>query len=478
MADPNHSGTTLATKGAKTFSEPDLEEQPEDDIDIEVEVKTAVMDVIQKKDYTRGEGLTNVLVKAIDKAPELASSALRELSYVKLPANKIKYDDNNSSKSKFTELENFHPCILDPESKKWAPMKDSFTDALSFARTRYWLNFALFLTYFAVFASMIDGHVDHGTGDITTIVLGAFFIFQEFRLLINRPVPYLKCTYNYTDIATIGFPFVTAILDRYAPGINIYYPPNDWLPSFSLLLLWISLISRLRVVKRIGILVIVIYSILQHIWPFIFIASAFLLAFAHALLVLLRHVPLINQASPYSGNLTNTAGVVADTISLTANSSDASNGAFHQWDTAVPSIIYFLGGDWSSLSAYDTSPYRTVLKCVFTFMVTIGILNVSIALLNDIFSKTYANGEREWVIMMAETVARVEMMMPKSILPIGSMEKKKNQTKCRDFRFTYSKSTLTQILDNNSFYIIYCGSRHLINESELPQSTNKRLSFT
>ncbi|RUP47215.1 hypothetical protein BC936DRAFT_145996 [Jimgerdemannia flammicorona] len=443
MADHSDlSVTTLETKAARNLSEQDLEMQPED-IDIEMAVKAAVIGVTQNKDYdAHGGNLTKALVKAIDKAPELASSALRELSYVKLPADNIK---NDSSDRKFTELENFHPCIFDPVSNNCEPMKDSYIDVFiknidifnladrknrrysfcivplydfskyettswrkqfspftkfarsknsdfaepvleavvefkwyeipsllwrSFARTRYWLNFALFLTYFTVFAAMIDRHIGPDAGDITTIVLGVYFIFQEFRLLIIDPVSYLTCTYNYTDIATIGFPFATALLDRYA-NINIHDQPNDWLPSFSLLLLWISLISRLRAPS--------------------------------------------NGANPYIGNLTNTSGAVADTISLNAPSYNASTGAFYQWDSAVPSIIYFLGGDWSSLSAYDTSPYRTVLKCVFTFMVTIGILNVSIALLNDIFSRTYANGQREWVIMMAETVSRVEhlLMLPK-----------------------------------------------------------------
>ncbi|RUP46264.1 hypothetical protein BC936DRAFT_147151 [Jimgerdemannia flammicorona] len=426
------------------LSEPDLERQPEG-INIEVDVKTAMVGVnqeIQQDHYTRGGDLTKALVAAIDMAPELASSALRELSYLKLPAKKITDDSSNS---KFTKLENFHPCIFDTESGNWKPMKDGYIDMfikkidifnladrknrryslclvplydfstyekptnswfkqsspftkfassknsdfaepvleavveykwLSFARTRYWLNFVLFLTYFAVFAAMIDHHIEPETGDIITIVLGSYFILQEFRLLIVGPVSYLTSLYNYTDIATIGFPFATAFLDKYAPDINIHLPPNDWLPSFSLF--------------------------------------AFLLAFAHAFLVLLHHVAPDNTPSPYSGNLTNTSGAVADTISLTAPLSNASTGAFYQWDSAVPSIIYFLGGDWSSLSAYDPSPYRTVLKCVFTFMVTIGILNVSIALLNDIFSRTYENGEREWVIMMAETVARVEhlLMLP------------------------------------------------------------------
>ncbi|RUP46610.1 hypothetical protein BC936DRAFT_146728 [Jimgerdemannia flammicorona] len=443
QSDLTLSVTTLDTKATRNLSEQDLEMQPED-IDIEVEVKAAVKSVIQTKDYTHGGDLTKALVKAIDKAPELASSALRELSYVKLPADNIKNDD--SSDPKFTELENFHPCIFDPEFKNWEPMKDSYIDMFvknidifnladrknrryslcivplydfskyetttnswrkqfspftkfahsknsdfaepvleavvkfkwrSFARTRYWLNFALFLTYFAVFAAMIGRHIGPDAGDITTIVLGVYFILQEFRLLIVGPVSYLTCTYNYTDVATIGFP--------------------------------------------IGILVIVIYSILQHIWPFIFIASAFLLAFAHAFLVLLHHVAPSNGASPYIGNLTDTSGAVADTISLNAPSYNASTGAFYQWDSAVPSIIYFLGGDWSSLSAYDPSPYRTVLKCVFTFMITIGILNVSIALLNDIFSRTYANGQREWVIMMAETVSRVEYLL---MLPMEHKETK------------------------------------------------------
>ncbi|RUP37986.1 hypothetical protein BC936DRAFT_138428 [Jimgerdemannia flammicorona] len=338
-------------------------------------------------------------------SPRLCLVPLYEFSTYETPTNS--WFKQSSPFTKFASSKNSdfaEPVLEAVVEYKW----------LSFARTRYWLNFALFLTYFAVFAAMIDHHIEPETGDIITIVLGAYFILQEFRLLIVGPVSYLTSMYNYTDIATIGFPFATAFLDKYAPDINIHHPPNDWLPSFSLLLLWISLISRLRVVKRIGILVIVIYSILRYIWPFIFIASAFLLAFAHAFLVLLHHVAPDNTASPYSGNLTNTSGAVADTISLTAPFSNASTGAFYQWDSAVPSTIYFLGGDWSSLSAYDPSPYRTVLKCVFTFMVTIGILNVSIALLNDIFSRTYENGEREWVIMMAETVARVEhlLMLP------------------------------------------------------------------
>lgn len=97
-------------------------------------------------------------------------------------------------------------------------------------------------------------------------------------------------------------------------------------------------------------------------------------------------------------------------ISLVQTTDSATpNNAFTDFATALQNTYLFISGDYSTVSGYGMNLALIIFKCMFIFITTIILLNVLIALLNNVYTETAEQGERVWLDQMAGLIAEIEV---------------------------------------------------------------------
>ncbi|KAG0325762.1 hypothetical protein BGZ99_000207 [Dissophora globulifera] len=213
---------------------------------------------------------------------------------------------------------------------------------------------------------------------IAIIVMSAGFVWLELLQAIRSVARYANSGYNVLDMVAFLLPMAASI-DQV---IVIYQKDshgNNRLLSYSVLAVFLHMLFELRINKMVCKYVTIIQEAVSEIKVFFFIFAGGILAFAIAVLHLLRSCPYEGCDEP------------------TTDFSDNFLGALFQ-------TYFFLGGRWDPVSdEFATKEWGfQLMMALFFFFTIILMLNVLIALVNVAFVK----GDDSWRLIWIESRLR------------------------------------------------------------------------
>ncbi|CAG8656062.1 9704_t:CDS:2, partial [Ambispora leptoticha] len=184
---------------------------------------------------------------------------------------------------------------------------------------------------------------------------------------------------SWTDIGALIMPTVTSIYWL------LYGPPPQWAPSLACLFLDIKFLFFLRAFEYFGIFFAIIIGVAQKVFSYLIVLGMIILAFAHALYILLQEP---------SENL---------------DSTDVNTDLYANFETSLLAVYLLMTGDNGSLSTWDyrANPILVLLMVSFSFFTVIYLLNLFIGLLSNAIGD-YDN-RAEYLIQKAEILIQIEL---------------------------------------------------------------------
>ncbi|KAG0003354.1 hypothetical protein BGZ65_001781, partial [Modicella reniformis] len=251
-----------------------------------------------------------------------------------------------------------------------------------------WQCLYYILVLVAVFAQVYSEQQQSLKGVfITIIAMAAVSLWLEVLQAISSGLlHYLMSPYNWVDVAVFALPLAGSVCQLFNIA-NESVDYNTSSLSFSVLFVFLHCLFELRVNKRVCQFVTIIVRIFAGIRVFFFVFIAGLVAFAIAIMHLLRACPF--------------------------GTCDYSEVKFpdHLF-SAISSTYFFMGGIWDPVSDnFGTKNWAFEIMMIFYFFfTTILLLNVLIALINNSFNTGDETWRLVWVQNRMRYVASAESM--------------------------------------------------------------------
>ncbi|PKY39702.1 hypothetical protein RhiirA4_452946 [Rhizophagus irregularis] len=253
----------------------------------------------------------------------------------------------------------------------------------SFTCYRIFIQFSLYLAFFAFFsASIITNYMSLHT---ISAIMGTIRSLHEIRYVITMYISGRSFTpITFFILTKAILPTITIFMGIFEVnyGLLIYFR------SISILFLWFSVIWTLMNFKEIGIISIVIAHICRKIlWLFAFLVLN-VLAASHATVT-------------YSNMMLN-----YDKTSLTDETRTKLQDLTQYYNSLNAYWSAFLS-DYSSWPRDD--PFVSITKVAYSFFITVMILNLMIALVNNIYSEVLDRAYTEWSMIRAQFIVYTEL---------------------------------------------------------------------
>ncbi|KAK3809495.1 MAG: hypothetical protein J3Q66DRAFT_71215 [Benniella sp.] len=249
----------------------------------------------------------------------------------------------------------------------------------------YWFGRFFFQSCFyviVVMASIMQVYWEHA-GQLSGVFLAiafmaSVFLWLELRQIIAGAKRYARSGYNFLDVLAFSFPLAASIRHL------IVVQPGDvqdstQILSFSVLAVFLHIVFELRIFKSVCKFVTIIQQAVAEIRVFFVIFAGGLIAFAVATLHLLRACTHDECQPPETGFPSNFWG-------------------------ALLSMYFFMNGRWDPVSKdFESENWGFhIMMAIFSFVTTILMLNVLIALINVAFNK----GDDGWRLVWIESQLR------------------------------------------------------------------------
>ncbi|KAF9355009.1 hypothetical protein BGX34_010700 [Mortierella sp. NVP85] len=213
---------------------------------------------------------------------------------------------------------------------------------------------------------------------IAIMVMASLFLLLEVQQLSNNPGRYIRSPYNLLDLVAFGVPLAASAC-QIANIMKDDDKGNKSTLSFSVLLISLHILFELRVNKNVCHYVAIIIRIIGKIRIFFAIFVFGILAFAIAILHLLRGCP----------------------VDVCEETEVAFPLQFHR---AISATYFFMGGIWDPVSDnFNEGDWDFhIMMMMYFFFTSILLLNVLIALMNLAFN----DGDTTWELTWKESRLR------------------------------------------------------------------------
>ncbi|RUP50845.1 hypothetical protein BC936DRAFT_137459 [Jimgerdemannia flammicorona] len=255
----------------------------------------------------------------------------------------------------------------------------------TFARYYYFVILILYISYatlYLVAVSFRPSKLSEPSIKYTILVLSAVFLaifdIRQMRVRWNSRT-YWSSFYPWIDRTAFVLVFVSTILSSpdYDQAIN--------LQAWTALTLWLFVVFNFRVFQGFGLFFTVLVQILSSVGWLVFIMTMVIFAFAHAAWILAQ-LP---------------------------NAPDTNN-PFLSFENSLNAFWQFLCGDFALTDAWDAGNAKrslNIMRVLFTSVSTIVLLNVLIAILNNVYTDSQETAKKTWLRNRAEFIAMVEVFM-------------------------------------------------------------------
>ncbi|RIA96728.1 hypothetical protein C1645_754166 [Glomus cerebriforme] len=223
---------------------------------------------------------------------------------------------------------------------------------------------------------------------IVLIVMGLLIITRHMIILVKNGFgkQLFSVPSTYVLIASIIFIIITGFMELKLLDCSLEILGT--FQSISIFLLWICFIGLLCLFKKIGVFAIVIMHICRRIWWLIFLLVTILFAGTHATMILFSTVP------PEFGDEKN------------APKENTYKNYFISFDNEWTG---FTNAGYDFLDPWKNNYYVNVIKILFSFFTSIIIMNLLIAVINNIYEDVYQRAYTEWSAIRARVIACLEL---------------------------------------------------------------------
>ncbi|KAF9935361.1 hypothetical protein FBU30_003151 [Linnemannia zychae] len=294
---------------------------------------------------------------------------------------------------------------------------------------RFFLQCIFYSLVLVVAVMQVYSHNSHAIEILLVgiITLGAIFLYLELGQAVYN---WLKHKYNLLDLLAFGFPLGASVHQRYLIRSNsISNTQPMWPISFSVLIVFLHLLSELRINKSIGKFVTIIQQAIVEIKVFFMIFAAVVFIFGLSLVHLIHSCP--------AGTCTK----------------DTPTDFPREYLRAVVSTFFFMGGRFDPVQADFDAPEGNaafhLMMVLFQFFSVILLLNVLIALINVAFAKGDDGWKLAWVENRLRYIESAENLsynipgyrtrssfFPKTIFYSGTLQQAKEYRKRCDQELT------------------------------------------
>ncbi|RIA94409.1 hypothetical protein C1645_760163 [Glomus cerebriforme] len=220
------------------------------------------------------------------------------------------------------------------------------------------------------------------------IAIGLLVISRHMIILVKNGFgkQLFSVPSTYVLIAAITFIIITGFMEL--KFLDYSFEILGTFQSISIFLLWICFIGLLCLFKKIGVFAIVIMHICRKIGWLIFLLVIILFAVSHATMIFFstvlpefddeKNVPKENTFENYFVSFDN------------------------EWTG-------FINAGFDYLDSWKNNYYVNVIKILFSFFTSIIIMNLLIAIINNIYEDVYKRAYTEWSAIRARVIASFEL---------------------------------------------------------------------
>ncbi|RHZ80155.1 hypothetical protein Glove_139g119 [Diversispora epigaea] len=240
---------------------------------------------------------------------------------------------------------------------------------------------------------------------------GWYLIVTEFmQLKRNGWIRYLN-TYNLCDLGAVLLPLLNNITSfLYGHGkISLQNSLFNPILAFTALFMWLEVLLLLRYFEGPGRYIYIIQSILKTIWPFFAFMLIAILAFGHAMFILLN----------YAGDLQITTYKVKDdlnpdlysniTIYQDVDKSSRLDNHYGNFISSIEAVFFWTNGRWDQLDQWDNYAVD-VVSILGSIVLVLIFQNMLIAFMNGAFDEANKKSRTAAHRYRAELIAEYEVL--------------------------------------------------------------------
>ncbi|CAG8540462.1 7194_t:CDS:10 [Diversispora eburnea] len=234
----------------------------------------------------------------------------------------------------------------------------------------------------------------------------------------NIILKFVPIVYAYSGLYLITMEIME--LKREGPGIlyereivlqkSVY---NSVL-ALTVLVLWLELILLMRYFVYPGRFIYIIKSILRHIWPFFAFMFIAIIAFGHAMFILINKDDSSLQIPTYRINDTSNSGLYSNiTIYQDIDKSSRVDNYYSNLISSIEAVFFWINGRWDQLNQWDY-PSVDLISILGSIILVLIFQNILIAFMNGGFEKANEESLTATFKFRAEFVAKYEALVKPS----------------------------------------------------------------
>ncbi|CAG8456704.1 7997_t:CDS:2 [Diversispora eburnea] len=178
--------------------------------------------------------------------------------------------------------------------------------------------------------------------------------------------------YNIFDLGSVLFPLADNIASilYYRQVLIIQYSILNPVLAFTALVMWLQLILLMRYFEGPGRFIYIIQSILRTIWPFFAFMLIVILAFGHAMFILLNYADDL-QIPTYKINDTSNSDLYSNiTIYQDIDKSSRLDNYYSNFFSSVEAVFFWTNGRWDQLDQWDS--YAVDVMSILGSIILVG----------------------------------------------------------------------------------------------------------
>ncbi|RHZ85969.1 hypothetical protein Glove_57g94 [Diversispora epigaea] len=179
--------------------------------------------------------------------------------------------------------------------------------------------------------------------------------------------------------------------------------------AFTVLVMWLQLLLLLRYFEGPGRFIHIVKSILNTIWLFFVVMLIVVLAFGHAMFILIKYADDI-QIPTYKIKDTSNSDLFSNiTISQNFDKSSRLDNYYSHFLSSVKAVFFWTNGRWDQLDQWNSYPVD-VMSLLGSIILVLIFQNMLIAFMNAAFDKANKAGHAVAYTYRAELVAEYEAL--------------------------------------------------------------------
>ncbi|RHZ50229.1 hypothetical protein Glove_503g23 [Diversispora epigaea] len=193
--------------------------------------------------------------------------------------------------------------------------------------------------------------------------------------------------------------------------ISLHFSVFNPVLAFTALVMWLEVLLLLRYFEGPGRFIYIIKNILNTIWPFFAFMLIAVLAFGHAMFILLNYVDDSSlRIATYKIKDTSNPDLYSNiTIYQDVDKSDRLDNYYSQFVSSVEAVFFWTNGRWDQLDQWDIYAVD-VMSILGSIILVLIFQNMLIAFMNGAFDKANKEGRTAAHRYRAELIAEYEAL--------------------------------------------------------------------